>query len=212
MPCYQPTNFPPGFTTTGRTGYRNEAACNNACGEGACCEGRSCTVKPACQCQGAGQVFKGAGTTCTGGICCCPSRSSVTVTISNFQTDYYPRDLPRSPSSLNGSYTLNFVTDSCSEWNYSQPLPYPPGFNPTSCVSNPGLGIGISTTQTSIDGVTGFFGFKLDDCYQIWASIYDGTIPQKVCDGTSISGVAEYITGGRFLIYRFNYVIGNALP
>jgi len=70
MPCYQPANFPPGFTSTGRTGYRTEAECVNACREGACCEGTTCAVKPACQCQGAGKVFKGVGTTCTPNPCC----------------------------------------------------------------------------------------------------------------------------------------------
>jgi hypothetical protein len=60
MPCYQPTNFPPGFTTTGRTGYRTEADCVNACREGACCQGTSCSVKPQCQCV------------CQSGSCCGP--------------------------------------------------------------------------------------------------------------------------------------------
>jgi hypothetical protein len=214
MPCYQSNNLPSGVTTTGRTSYATEAECNQACKEGACCEGTTCSDKPACQCQGAGKVFKGVGTVCVAGICCCSSRSSVTVTVSNFQSDLFPRDFPRSPSSLNGSYTLNFVAGSCSEWGYLQnlnPLPYPPGFGQTQCVSNPRLDIVISTAQTSIDGVTGVFGFKLDDCNQIWALIWDGTIPQKVCDGTSIYGVAEYIAGS-VLMYRFNYVIGNPLP
>ena len=41
--------------------------------EGACCEGTTCTVKPQCQCQGTGKVFKGVGTTCTPNpcLCCC---------------------------------------------------------------------------------------------------------------------------------------------
>jgi hypothetical protein len=69
MTCYQSTNFPSGFTTTGRTAYRTEAECNQACGEGACCEGTSCTVKPQCQCQGEGKTFKGVGTVCTLGMC-----------------------------------------------------------------------------------------------------------------------------------------------
>lgn len=72
MPCYQPTNFPPGFTTTGRTPYSTEAECLNACKEGACCEGTVCTVKPQCQCQGAGKVFKGVGTVCTPNPCLPP--------------------------------------------------------------------------------------------------------------------------------------------
>jgi hypothetical protein len=67
MPCYQSTNLPSGVTTTGRTSYRTEAECNEACREGACCEGTSCTVKPQCQCQ------------CTTGNCCGPD----TVTIRN---------------------------------------------------------------------------------------------------------------------------------
>jgi hypothetical protein len=60
MPCYQSTNLPSGFPTTGRTSYTTEAECLQACKEGACCEGTSCTVKPACQCQ------------CTSGSCCGP--------------------------------------------------------------------------------------------------------------------------------------------
>ncbi len=72
MPCYQPNNFPPGFTATGRTGYATEADCNNACQEGACCEGTTCSVKPQCQCQGTGKVFKGVGTVCTPNPCLCP--------------------------------------------------------------------------------------------------------------------------------------------
>jgi hypothetical protein len=69
MPCYQPSSLPAGVTTTGRTSYATEAECNQACKEGACCEGTTCTVKPQCQCQGAGQVFKGVGTVCTPNPC-----------------------------------------------------------------------------------------------------------------------------------------------
>jgi hypothetical protein len=69
MPCYQSTNLPSGFSTTGRTTYTTEAECNQACLEGACCEGTTCSVKPACQCQGAGQVFRGVGTTCSPNPC-----------------------------------------------------------------------------------------------------------------------------------------------
>jgi hypothetical protein len=60
MTCYQSTNLPRGFPATGRTSYRTEAECNQACGDGACCEGTTCTVKPQCQCQ------------CTSGSCCGP--------------------------------------------------------------------------------------------------------------------------------------------
>jgi hypothetical protein len=60
MPCYQSNNLPGGVTTTGRTSYRTEAECNQACREGACCEGTTCTVKPQCQCV------------CQSGSCCGP--------------------------------------------------------------------------------------------------------------------------------------------
>jgi len=69
MPCYQSANLPGGVTTTGRTSYRTEAECNQACQEGACCDGAVCTVKPQCQCQGAGKTFKGVGTVCDGNPC-----------------------------------------------------------------------------------------------------------------------------------------------
>jgi hypothetical protein len=46
--------------------------CENETGtEGACCEGTTCSVKPQCQCQGAGQRFRGVGTTCTPNPCLC---------------------------------------------------------------------------------------------------------------------------------------------
>jgi hypothetical protein len=81
MPCYQSTNLPSGVTTTGRTSYRTEADCLNACKEGACCEGTTCSVKPACQCQGTGQVFKGVGTVCiTSDILCCKAGAAGTRT------------------------------------------------------------------------------------------------------------------------------------
>lgn len=73
MPCYQSTNLPSGVTTTGRTSYKTEVECNQACKDGACCEGTSCSVKPECQCQGTGKTYKGQGTTCTPNpcLCCC---------------------------------------------------------------------------------------------------------------------------------------------
>ena len=93
MPCYQSANLPGGVTTTGRTSYRTEAECNEACKEGACCEGTVCTVKPQCQCQGSGQTFKGVGTVCSPNPCLCcingtenPQNLSVEVT----SVDYVP--------------------------------------------------------------------------------------------------------------------------
>ena len=103
MPCYQSTNLPSGFTTTGRTSYTTEADCLNACKEGACCEGTSCSVKPACQCQGSGKVFKGVGTVCATNTCCCTSRSSFPFTLSSFT----PIDATKFPqmASVLGSFS-----------------------------------------------------------------------------------------------------------
>jgi hypothetical protein len=51
--------------------FATEAACNQACKEGACCEGTTCSVKPACQCSGTGKTFRGVGTTCSTSPCGC---------------------------------------------------------------------------------------------------------------------------------------------
>ena len=69
MPCYQASNLPSGHSTSGRAAYATEADCLNACKEGACCEGTACSIKPACQCQGTGKVFKGVGTVCSPDPC-----------------------------------------------------------------------------------------------------------------------------------------------
>jgi hypothetical protein len=70
MPCRQASTF--NGTAASSGSYRTEAECNQACQEGACCEGTVCAVKPQCQCQGAGQTFQGVGTTCDSisGACC----------------------------------------------------------------------------------------------------------------------------------------------
>ena len=103
MPCYQSTNLPGGVTTTGRTSYTTEADCLQACREGACCEGTTCTVKPQCQCQGTGKVFKGVGTTCTPGMCTlscsptCGAPESVRLRVTIGQAIRSPEWDPTSP-------------------------------------------------------------------------------------------------------------------
>jgi len=67
MTCRQVSKFN-GITGSGRTGgggYATEAECNQACREGACCDGANCTVKPQCQCV------------CTSGSCCGPDTATV---------------------------------------------------------------------------------------------------------------------------------------
>lgn len=76
MACYKANNLPSGVTTIGRTSYTAEADCLQACKEGACCEGTTCSVKPQCQCQAAGQTFKGVGT-----VCSSPAVGSITATV-----------------------------------------------------------------------------------------------------------------------------------
>jgi hypothetical protein len=67
MACLQTSagNGGPGIRPT----YATEAACLEACKEGACCEGTTCSVKPQCQCQGAGKTFNGVGTVCSPNPC-----------------------------------------------------------------------------------------------------------------------------------------------
>jgi hypothetical protein len=120
MPCYQPSSLPSGVTTTGRTGYKTEADCLQACKEGACCEGTTCTIRPQCQCQGTGQTFKGVGTVCTAGTCCdlfsagcagpflgfaptTPSKISASISLSVDWAERYPRH-----ASPDGTTLLNY--------------------------------------------------------------------------------------------------------
>lgn len=104
MPCYQSPNFPPGFTTTGRTSYRTEAECNQACQEGACCEGTTCTVKPQCQCQEEGQTFKGVGTTCEPNPCSLCDSSSISISTSG---------------TASGFWASSFISYICPDQQYS---------------------------------------------------------------------------------------------
>lgn len=67
MACIKATSEAP--APEGAATYATEGDCTSACGEGACCEGTTCTVKPQCQCQGAGKVFQGIGTTCSPNPC-----------------------------------------------------------------------------------------------------------------------------------------------
>jgi hypothetical protein len=75
MPCSKVNQSEPAASTGQR--YSKLEDCLQACKEGACCEGTTCSVKPQCQCQGAGKTFKGVGTTCSPnpcGYCGCNSQ------------------------------------------------------------------------------------------------------------------------------------------
>jgi hypothetical protein len=144
MPCYQSTTLPSGVTATGRTGYRTEAECNQACKEGACCEGTTCSVKPQCQCQGAGKTFKGVGTTCTPNPC---GRCGCTTGIVNAQTITL---------SLSGA-SLLFSPQDSGAFGYEQMR------NGGSCVNDSSVvqwlnGITVALSDTTVDGVQAWRG------------------------------------------------------
>jgi hypothetical protein len=84
MACFKLSPSSPFGSARLSGSYATEADCLQACREGACCEGTTCSVKPACQCSGTGKTFKGVGTTCadaSGDSCCKPARAvSINVT------------------------------------------------------------------------------------------------------------------------------------
>jgi hypothetical protein len=94
MPCYQSNNVPSGYGKIGTGGFATEADCLNACKEGACCNGTSCSVKPQCQCDAAaGEVFKGVGTVCSPNPClpcgCENTPVSATFSISGYSANSF---------------------------------------------------------------------------------------------------------------------------
>jgi hypothetical protein len=95
-----------------------ELTCCEDEAEGACCEGTTCSVKPACQCQGAGQVFKGVGTVCTPNPCdtTCkpcenntqPSKNTVTAIVDNVTANQNsPFTAEQLKSFFEGTYVLD---------------------------------------------------------------------------------------------------------
>ena len=73
MPCYKADEQPTGWIQKSTGAFATEAECLEACKEGACCNGTTCSVKPQCQCDAAaGEVFKGVGTVCSPNPCVNP--------------------------------------------------------------------------------------------------------------------------------------------
>lgn len=125
MPCLQSSTPPAGSPLSGQTpasgGYTTEADCLQACKEGACCEGTTCSVKPQCQCQGTGKTFKGVGTTCANIACSCMTpcfgNQGITATVSIQAEDYTYRVRGRavrsvSPYSDGGAGMISFFQGS----------------------------------------------------------------------------------------------------
>lgn len=106
MPCRQVSTFngTPGSGQSGGGGFLTEADCLNACKEGACCNGTTCSVKPQCQCNAAaGEVFKGVGTVCSPNPCC---RDSSGVLCTSLPNGGWPNSLSVTISGT-GSVTMN---------------------------------------------------------------------------------------------------------
>lgn len=103
------------FRGVGTTCAPNPCCCGTGCAGvdcGACCEGppesRTCSVKPQSLCQGVGKVFLGAGTQCTQGICCEPTRDTITLTIVGVSaSDENTCKFPGLFESMPGTYVLS---------------------------------------------------------------------------------------------------------
>jgi hypothetical protein len=106
MPCFK-SSTNGGATGVGPPsggGYATEADCLNACKEGACCEGTTCSIKPACQCQGAGKVFKGVGTVCSPNPCDLCDVTSISI---------------GTTGTASGFYQVAFQSNVCPDASYS---------------------------------------------------------------------------------------------
>jgi len=179
MPCQQITNTgisynPPLSSRSGP--FATEADCLNACKEGACCNGTTCSVKPQCQCDAAaGEVFKGIGTVCSPNpclICGCAENddfpSEVLVEFSGFSFVYSPER-----SSDNG-----FLSDAATQIaNF---------INSTTAI--------VPLVATSQSGVTYSTGGcrTNENQYQLF---YGST---QQCDGCSPGFRSQYFPAGTF--------------
>lgn len=118
MPCYKSGDLVPEFHTAGKGSYATEAECLEACKEGACCNGTTCSVKPQCQCNAeAGEVFNGVGTTCP-----CTFNTSMLLTIAELSDP--AGGIGTSPLAL-GVFNLLPVHDGCifREYRYLNARP-----------------------------------------------------------------------------------------
>jgi len=122
MPCLQVATVASGVPALSPSATFED--CLNACKEGACCEGTTCSIKPACQCQGTGKVFKGVGTVCSPNpcLCCCQFTSSGGSPV-NVPPDACTSSGNRKPAKCEGIS----VTASVSGWVNAE-LAFDPGF------------------------------------------------------------------------------------
>jgi hypothetical protein len=158
--------------------FSTEDECNQACGDGACCEGATCSVKPKCQCHGAGKTFKGVGTTCGAGTCCCVSRSSFPFTLSAFT----PLDATKFPQMAS---VLNSFSGTASAIGCEFGFIYRGSvFSHCSNIETSGLPAPYWTFTLSVQGLV----FECWDCLgYARGAISDPQIYSDMCGGRAVS-------------------------
>lgn len=175
MPCYQPSTLPPGFTTTGRTGYATEAECLQACKEGACCEGTTCSVKPACQCV------------CQSGSCCGPDTATVDGRTGNVCRGGSKAECDQRGGTWICGIGCPFEEKSnialCSSAMLSNPnLPVFKGVG-TTCAGNPCCCPNVATVPVTISNFESYYEFPRLSPNGTWTLSHDS----GTCDSWSYS-------------------------
>jgi hypothetical protein len=177
----------------GNTSYTLRICFSTLGAGGACCEGTTCSVKPQCQCQGAGKVFKGVGTVCAGNPCVCASTciptsvQSLTLTISGYEGQWRPQTI-----TLNGSYSLQRLPSNPCIWYWS-------GYENTNCSSKQSFASSF-WDGTNASGVNHRVGFRLAQNSFAWYMI--DTVDLNCCGAycTDRSGCNYIGFGGNGLV------------
>jgi len=185
MPCYQANLPPPGVTSGGRTSYRTEAECLKACGDGACCQGIFCSIRPQCLCQGEGKTFRGVGTKCEDTFCGCCGGGE---------------DLGNGIATVSVTRTLDVVANSRCACIPFQPPPQ----EETRCKSQSGLFTQYGIPQTCSRLISG----ETDDYGSVTGSIGFLRFPCRVY---CIIGWPLHPCGGlSSTYYAWPHVIGQS--
>jgi hypothetical protein len=231
MPCYEfQSDSPSGPPWS--SGFASEADCLQACGEGACCNGTTCTVKPQCQCNAAaGEVFKGVGTVCSPNPClCCGTTDTpehLMLTISSF--NWYQASPPPIPASqVNGDYLISRIGNAyplCINWemydrptiggwslscSYSNRFPNSDNFDVGIRVGSAGMSMYLRG-QNTLGYVSCFFSEFFYQAQELKGQFFCGATE-------TISGIAGGVSGTAIPtpVARFNWTIApvytNPLP
>ena len=222
MPCIQSATNGGGAPSFAGP-FKTEADCLKTCAEGACCEGDVCTVRRGCECQGAGKVFKGVGTTCAPNPCACycsdgttlsatSLSATITGTTQNLGTGVYYRGWP-SQTIKTKTYTL--YKESCSRWTAT--IPTPPAMLPGSNYADTSQLVFTTDSPTGIGYVPRFeiivfhkvSGINLAT-YSIWQR-FGANADSRFCHGESItSDLSEDISNDD--VVSIQAISSNPLP